>query len=64
VGLYVQRPIGDKPVERFAKELEWIFGAAGGTSLSIYDFGALVSHDAHRRALREASACAASGKAP
>jgi len=51
VALYVQRPIADKPVERFAKELEWVFGAAGGTSISIYDFGALVLHKAYRRAL-------------
>jgi len=60
VGLYVQRPIADKPVERFAKELEWIFGAAGGTSLSIYDFESLVLHEAYRRALKEALARAAS----
>jgi hypothetical protein len=66
VGLYVQRPIADKPVERFAREVKWVFGAAGGTSLSIYDFGAVVSHEAHRRALKEALARAArdAGAAP
>jgi len=56
VALYVQRPIADKPVERFAKELEWVFSASGGTSLSIYDFQLLAVHEAHRRVLQEALA--------
>ena len=54
IGLYVQRPIGDKPVERFAKELEWVFSTTGDTSLSIYDFRLLSQHEPYRRAFKEA----------
>lgn len=63
VALYVQRPIADKPADRFAQELEWVFRAAGGTSISIYDFQLLTVHEAHRRALQEALARAVRGRA-
>ncbi len=53
VALYVGRPIADKPAERFARELRWVFQASGGTSLSIYDFQSLAQHAFHLQALKE-----------
>jgi len=55
-GLYVDRPIADKPPERLAEELAIIRKHAGLSALSVCSFNEFVKHDAMRRVLKEALA--------
>ena len=55
-GLYVGRPIADKPPERLARELAIIRKHAGLSALSVCSFNEFVKHEAMRRVMKEALA--------
>ena len=54
VGVYVGRPIADKPPERLAQELRIIREATKTTSLSVCDFGEFVRHPQMRQVVKDA----------
>ncbi|NUQ64229.1 MAG: hypothetical protein HUU20_17300 [Pirellulales bacterium] len=56
VGLYVGRPEGDKPPQRFAEELAIIRRHAGLSALSICSFNEFIKHESMRRVMKEALA--------
>jgi hypothetical protein len=55
IGLYVGLPGADKPLERFSHELDLVFSATRGTSVSIYDYDEVVRREAYRKAIIEAT---------
>jgi len=55
-GLYVGRPIADKPAERLAEELKVIRENAGLSALSVCSFNEFLIHDEMRKVMKEALA--------